>query len=340
MAFAELRPHDQFYSPNHLNLILPSTSNSAERTLYLYPYFKLHCACNRFNQPRTLKLRRDNMGEKTQFLQVCFVSAVPALRHTSCSNRNKISTKRTPWTGVPLRSTLVHIKKNENARASQMSLIPLDQSPMLLSDVSDVNIRSLGVTAFVFFLTFWGGISFVKGSTKRRETQASFTVREPAGDVAKRSARYLMERAFVPDINKDGRKGVVTFTGKVRASSSVASILVAVAASGIWSLTYILNFVLPENLQSPYWGLLSLASLAIVPWYWSQATREEEVKVMVEEDDDGLSTLYIKAHRDEIIELEKAFNWKRNEMEQTGEDVVKAKAREVVANATDSTRSS
>lgn len=200
---------------------------------------------------------------------------------------------------------------------------------LYLAEVSDVNIRSLGVTAFVFFLTFWGGISFVKGSTKPRETQASFTVREPASDVAKRTARYLMERSFVPDMAKDGRQGVATFTGKVRASTSVASILVAVAASGLWSLTYILNFVLPEGLQSPWWGLLSLGAFAVVPWYWKKASREEEVKVMVEEDDDGLSTMFIKGHRDEIIELEKAFSWKRNEEEEE-EEVVPEKVKEAV----------
>lgn len=190
----------------------------------------------------------------------------------------------------------------------------------LLAEVTDVNVNSLGVTAFVFFLTFWGGISFVKGSTKARETQASFTVRDSASEVAKRTSKYLMGRAFAPDVNKDGRPGVVTFTGKVRASSSVASILVAVAGSGIWSLTYILNFLLPENLQSPYWGLLSLAAFAIIPWYWENASREEEVKVLVETDEDsGTTTMFMKAHRDEIIELERAFNWKRNELEEDGE---------------------
>lgn len=195
----------------------------------------------------------------------------------------------------------------------------------LLADATSVNIPSLGATAFVFFLTFWGGISFVKGSTKDRITQASFTVREPASEVAKKTSRYLMERAFTPDMKKDKRKGVVTFTGKVRASSSVASILVAVGASGIWSLTYILNFLLPDALKSDYWGLLSLSAFAVVPWYWENASREEEVKVLVEQDED-LSTLFVKAHRDEIIELEKAFNWKRNEVEDDEKVVATAKS--------------
>lgn len=127
-----------------------------------------------------------------------------------------------------------------------------------------------------------------------------------------------MERSFVPDPTKDERKGVMTFTGEVRASTSVASILVAVSASGLWATTYILNFILPAAFQSDYWGLLTLLSFAIVPWYRGQANRTEYVKVMVEEEeeedsDENLSVLFVKGHRDEIEQLEKNFKWKRNE---------------------------
>ena len=134
-----------------------------------------------------------------------------------------------------------------------------------------------------------------------------------------------MERSFVPDLEKDGRDGVATFTGRVRASSSVASILVAVTASGIWSASYILNFVLPESLQSPYYGWLSVLSVLTVPWYWKQASRVEEVKVMVEEEDSGLSKVYIKGHRDEIETMERTFSWKRDEPVYEGDEKDDAK---------------
>lgn len=249
----------------------------------------------------------------------CFVSSVP-LAHAPC-HRAFISQQQvrhtTNW-------------RARRVRPTRMSLQP-SAIPSLLADVSDVNKGSLFATAFVFFLTFWGGISFVKGSTKPRITQASFTVREPAPSIMKRTAKYLMERSFKPDLDRkmDSREGVMTFTGEVRASTSVAAILVAVAASGIWAATYILNFVLPENLQSSYWALLSLVSFAVVPWYWKEASRTEEVKIMVEEEDD-LSTLFMKGHRDEIEELEKAFQWKRNEPVYEDENV-EAKTADSVA---------
>jgi Cofactor assembly of complex C subunit B len=206
-----------------------------------------------------------------------------------------------------------------------VALEPLDAAlstitPLPLADVSAVNYNSLAVTALVFVLTFWGGISFVKGSIKPRITQASFSLPVPAADVAKTVSKYLMARGFKPDNNKDPRPGVVTFEGNVRASSSVAAILVAVGASGLWAGSLILNVLLPENLKSDYWGLIALASFAVVPWYKGQAARVEEVKVMVEEKEpsDGgsaetKSVLFLKAHRDEILTLEEALSWQRND---------------------------
>lgn len=220
---------------------------------------------------------------------------------------------------TPLRRPLFHrrpYKRNSKFVAidSQIPSFNLFPAVQLLADISEVNRGPLFATAFVFFLTFWGSISFVKGSTKERITQASFTLPEPAAPIAKKTSRYLMERSFVLDPEKDDRKGVMTFTGKVRASTSVAAILVAVAASGLWAATYILNFVLPPSLQSDYWGLLTLSSFAIVPWYWKKANRTEYVKVMIEEEEEEnvSSTLFVKGHRDEIEELEKHFKWKRN----------------------------
>lgn len=114
----------------------------------------------------------------------------------------------------------------------------------------------------------------------------------------------------------------MTFTGKVRASTSIASILVAVVGSGTWAVTYILNFILPENLQSPYWGLLTFLSVLIVPWYWKQAARTEEVRLMIEEED-GVSTVFVKGHRDELLDMEGAFQWKRNEPVYEGDEKAK-----------------
>lgn len=202
-------------------------------------------------------------------------------------------------------------------------------APLQLAEVSEVNYNSLAVTAFVFFLAFWGSVSFLKGSVKTRITQASFSLPVSAPDVAQRVSKYLTERGFTPDTNKDPRPGVITFEGTVKSSSSVAFILVLVAGSGLWAASLIANVLLPEALRNGNYGWLSLASLAVVPWYKGQAERIEEVKVMVEEEDAGdetKSVLFVKGHRDEISTMEEALGWVRNDPD--GEE-----AQKVVASA-------
>jgi Cofactor assembly of complex C subunit B len=89
----------------------------------------------------------------------------------------------------------------------------------VLAEVSSVNYASLSVTALVFFLTFWGSISFVKGSTKARITQASFTIPTGPSAVAKTVTKYLSSRGFSADPEADPRPGVVTFSSSARADS-------------------------------------------------------------------------------------------------------------------------
>lgn len=193
-------------------------------------------------------------------------------------------------------------------------ILPLFTSSFYhLSEVTNVNYNSLAVTALVFILTFWGGISFVKGSTKPRITQASFSIPTQPPAVAKTVTKYLTTRGFKPDPDVDARPGVVTFEGKVRSSTSVAIILVLVGASGLWAASLMLNLILPDNLKSESWGWLALLSLLIVPWYRKNAERNEQVKVMVEEDGPEKSILYVKGHRDELLSMESALGWTRND---------------------------
>lgn len=209
-------------------------------------------------------------------------------------------------------------------------------SPLHLAEVSEVNYNSLAVTAFVFFLAFWGSVSFLKGSVKTRITQASFSLPVNAPDVARTVSKYLTERGFSPNTQKDPRPGVITFEGKVKSSSSVAFILVLVAGSGLWAASLIANVLLPEALRNDNYGWISLASLAVVPWYKGQAERVEEVKVMVEEEDGDSETksiLFMKGHRDEISTMEEALGWVRNDPDGEEAQKVVAKAIAKVGNA-------
>lgn len=102
----------------------------------------------------------------------------------------------------------------------------------------------------------------------------------------------------------------MTFEGTVRPSYIIAGLLVTVAASGLWSAGLILNYVLPEGLKGAGWQWLSVVAVALVPWYWKEATRKEQIRLMVEEGDEE-NVLYVKGHRDEIISLEEGLKLRR-----------------------------
>lgn len=258
------------------------------------------------------------------FKPAAFVTAAGSPISTRSRSQPVLSTKPS-WKSTFAAPLSLPSRLRRRPVGPRASLAPLPAvvqampSIPLLADVSSVNYNSLSVTALVFVLTFWGGISFVKGSIKPRITQASFSLPVPAADVATTVSSYLMTRGFAPDNDKDPRPGVVTFEGNVRASTSVASILVAVAGSGLWAGSLILNVLLPENLKSDYWGLIALTSFLVIPWYKNQAARVEEVKVLVEESEgegtmeETKSVLFLKAHRDEILTMEEALGWQRND---------------------------
>jgi len=184
-------------------------------------------------------------------------------------------------------------------------------------DAADVveNTKSLGITGVVFFLTFWGIVSFVKGSTKARIEQRNYTVASDPSSIASESAKHFLGRAYRINRDADPRPGVVTFEGDVAPSVFLAVLLVCSLAAGFSGLVVILNTVLPESYHSSLWWNLLWLSFPVGPWYWSGASRVEQVKMMIEQDnqDPTANTVYIKGHRDELAEFEKALGYKRNE---------------------------
>jgi len=209
----------------------------------------------------------------------------------------------------------------------QMSLLPLDptnlvslhqsittiaESTSASTQAAPSNLNSLGITAVVWFLTFWGLISFVKGSTKPRIEQHNYSVEEQPDSIAKKTLKHFTSRAYKVNPNADKRVGVVTFEGLVSPSVFLASLLAGCLGLGFSSLVVILNTFLPEDFHSPYWWNLVWLSFAVVPWYWNGAKRIEQVKLMIEDEGQGASKVFIKGHRDEILEFERALGYTRN----------------------------
>eukprot|EP00179_Madagascaria_erythrocladioides_P008230 CAMPEP_0198323206 /NCGR_PEP_ID=MMETSP1450-20131203/11513_1 /TAXON_ID=753684 ORGANISM="Madagascaria erythrocladiodes, Strain CCMP3234" /NCGR_SAMPLE_ID=MMETSP1450 /ASSEMBLY_ACC=CAM_ASM_001115 /LENGTH=243 /DNA_ID=CAMNT_0044026887 /DNA_START=204 /DNA_END=935 /DNA_ORIENTATION=+ len=179
----------------------------------------------------------------------------------------------------------------------------------LVAEAEPDNTASLAVTGLTFFLTFWGIISFIKGSTKDRITQARYETSVAPETVMTQTMTHFTTRSFRVNREADKRPGVVTFEGEVRPSYIIAGLLLSCGGAALWGLGVILNLYLPENLQSAFFNYLPILSLPVVPWYWNGAARTEQFKIMMEENSQAANTrtIYVKGHREEIAEFQNAL---------------------------------
>jgi len=251
-------------------------------------------------------------------------------RRSACGRAREARGGEESRRGPRGRPVEVHVMCDRNSRKErpQLSAVaaalrgaafaaPLTSAAVHAGQVEEIvdNTKSLGITGVVFFLTFWGLISFVKGATKARIEQRNYTVAEDPSAIAAASAKHFMGRSYRINREADTRPGVVTFEGDVAPSTFLALLLVFSLAAGLSGLVVILNTLLPESYHSPLWWNLDWLSLLVAPWYWKGASRIEQVKMMIEEsfDSPSANTVYIKGHRDELMEYEKALGYKRNE---------------------------
>uniref|UniRef100_A0A7S1ERL7 Uncharacterized protein n=1 Tax=Timspurckia oligopyrenoides TaxID=708627 RepID=A0A7S1ERL7_9RHOD len=237
------------------------------------------------------------------------------------NNDNGIVNRNLNWNVKSKRNCSVKgvnsVKMNLELLDSHSALFILSaQSASASAESMLDNTQSLGITGLVFFLTFWGLISFVKGSTKARIEQRNYSVQGDPADLARRTAAHFLGRSFAINREADKRPGVVTFEGMVAPSTALAALLVFCLAIGLSGLVIILDLVLPEQYQSPLWWNIVWLSGLVAPWYWNGAKRVEQVKLMIEENSEtekGMNTIFIKGHRDELLEFEQALGYKRNE---------------------------
>jgi FtsH-binding integral membrane protein len=105
------------------------------------------------------------------------------------------------------------------------------------------------------------------------------------------------------------------FEGIVRPSVFLAVFLTLLATTGLLCLALVLAIAFPELSSVPY-GLVLLAPLAGI-FYWQRAKRPEQVLLRLESDPDESpqssfqSFITVTAHRDELIELERALPLKQ-----------------------------
>jgi len=204
------------------------------------------------------------------------------------------------------------VRLPKKARSVRNVRLTIRSSAMEVADVG----KSLGMTSLVFFLTGWGMVSFVKGSTKARIIQTRYTTSTEPSKLIQDAVSHFASRAYRINNEADKRPGVITLEGLVSPSATVAGILLSCAIASLASLVIVLQTYYPEQFSSNLLWLSVLPSVFIVPWYWRGAERIEQVKMLVESDETSKHKLFLKGHRDEIAEYETAMGVKRDKVEE------------------------
>lgn len=166
----------------------------------------------------------------------------------------------------------------------------------------------LSSTVFLTVLMLIGLVFFIRASVKDRTQVLSFTSAQPEAALASQLQRYFTQRAYqVTTVDSEENK--ITFEGIVRPSVFLAIFLVMLAVVGTLCLSLILVISFPSLSRGAFLPIV-LSPLAGF-FYWEKAKRPEKVVLKLEAASKNLSAsqslLTVIAHRDELLELQRAL---------------------------------
>ncbi|MFO0033438.1 MAG: cofactor assembly of complex C subunit B [Cyanobacteriota bacterium] len=161
----------------------------------------------------------------------------------------------------------------------------------------------LGSTLLLTLLLAIGLVFFLRAASKDRTTVVDVQSPRPSLEVLEGLVAWLKQRGWHPTA-KDPQRQVLSFSGQVQASLALAVLLTCLASLGAVSLGLVLHQLFP----AVGWWVLALALLGPLAGriYWRRASRPESLELrLINESAGGGSTLRLRAHRDELIAMEK-----------------------------------
>jgi Cofactor assembly of complex C subunit B len=168
-------------------------------------------------------------------------------------------------------------------------------------------------TLLLTLLLMVGLFFFIRASTKDRTQIAQLVSDQDEATLMPQLKEYFVARSYrVAAV--DPQKNQVIFEGFVRPSWFLAVFLTLLAAAGFLCLSLVLMLLFP-NLGKVFLGMLLLSPLSGV-FYWKKAARLEKVSLKVEtteSEQKSPSKITVTAHRDELIELQRALQLKLGE---------------------------
>ncbi|MGQ9869395.1 cofactor assembly of complex C subunit B [Leptodesmis sp.] len=173
------------------------------------------------------------------------------------------------------------------------------------------------VLSSTFLLTMLLGVGlffFIQASVKDRTQSIRYGSDLSEESLISQLQRYFAERSYQMQTTEAVPQHFV-FEGIVRPSVFLAVFLTLLATIGLLCLALVLAIAFPHLSGAPY-ALVLISPLAGL-FYWQRAKRPEQVLLRLESDHDEWpqssfqSFITITAHRDELIELERALPLKQ-----------------------------
>lgn len=162
-------------------------------------------------------------------------------------------------------------------------------------------------TLLLTLLLSVGLFFFIRASTKDRIQVSQLVSGLDETTLMQQLQEYFRSRSYrVAAV--DPEQNQVTFVGFVRPSWFLAVFLTILAAAGLVCLSLVLSMLFPD-LSTVFLGMVLLSPLSGL-FYWVKAGRFEKVLLKVDASNLHPGKITVTAHRDEIIELQKALQLK------------------------------
>lgn len=165
----------------------------------------------------------------------------------------------------------------------------------------------LSSTFLLTLLLAVGLFFFIRASVKDRTEEIKLASAQTEESLVAQLQQYFAERSYRVAAADESQKQV-TFEGYVQPSLFLAIFLTLLAAVGILCLALVLAILFPKS-ASLFLVLLLLAPAAGA-FYWKGAGRLEKVFLKLEAptDERSGSLITVKAHRDELAEIQRALS--------------------------------
>lgn len=179
-----------------------------------------------------------------------------------------------------------------------------------------INTPVLSSTLFLTILLLIGLFFFIRASVKDRTREVQFTANLPESSLLPQVKQYFFQRAYqIKSLDPDQEQ--VTLEGFVQPSWFLAIFLSVLAGLGLLCISLVLFLLFQDSSYSRlFFGLTALGPLAGI-FYWKKARRMEQVSVKLETSESATeeprSLITVKAHRDELIQLQQSLSLQRQE---------------------------